>query len=114
MPCARPEESLSWSALGPDEQEMSCPASLAGVQQQVTARISTVDRLGQWIRGKVRENRLYQLARRQGLRLSKCRRRDPRASGSICYGLEARDQAGCSVLPKECRSTRLRSTLFTG
>ena len=97
MPCARreyrslaeqPEESLSWAALGPDEQEMRCPVYRAGAQQQATARISAA-RLRQWVRGKVRENRLRRLAKRQGLRLSKSRRCDARTLGHTCYGLAA-------------------------
>jgi hypothetical protein len=98
MPCARrghrslseqPEESLSWAALGPDEQEGSCPAYLAGARQQPTARISAAARLKLWIKEKLRESRLRQLARRQGLRLTKCRRCDAAALDSLCYGLAA-------------------------
>lgn len=36
---------------------------------------------------KIRENRLRRMAARQGLRLSKCRRRDPRAIDFGCYML---------------------------
>jgi hypothetical protein len=36
---------------------------------------------------KVRENRLRRMAERQGLRLVKSRRRDPRAIGYGTYGL---------------------------
>ena len=84
----RPEESLSWAALGADEQEVLCPVHRAGTQQQATARISAA-RLRQWVKGKARENRLRQLARRQGLRLSKSRRCDARILGRTCYGLAA-------------------------
>ena len=97
MSCARsgyrslaeqPEESLSWAALGTDEQEVLCPVYRASAQQQATARISAA-RLRQWVKGKVRENRLRQLARRQGLRLGKSRRCDARILGHTCYGLAA-------------------------
>jgi hypothetical protein len=59
----------------------------AGAQQQATARISTA-RLRQWVRGKVQENRLRQLAKRHGLRLSTSRC-DARTFGPTCYGLAA-------------------------
>lgn len=96
MPCERrghrslseqPEESLSWAALGSDEQEECCPAYLTGAQQQATARLSAAALLGLWVKGKARENRLRQLARRQGLRLSKTRRCAAGAAGALCYGL---------------------------
>ena len=97
MPCARrgyrsrakqPEESLSWAALGTGKQEVPCPVYPAGAQHQATARISAA-RLRQWVRGKVRENRLRQLAKRQGLRLSTSRPCDARTPGPTCYGLAA-------------------------
>ena len=66
---------------------MPCPVYRAGAQHQATARISAAARLRQWVKGKVRENRLRQLAKRQGLRLSKSRRCDARTLGSTCYGL---------------------------
>jgi hypothetical protein len=97
MPCARrghrslseqPEESLSWAALGPDEQEGSCPAYPAGAQQQPTPRISAAA-LKLWVKEKLRESRLRQLARRQGLRLTKSRGCGAGALGSLCYGLAA-------------------------
>ncbi|WP_324118919.1 hypothetical protein [Pseudomonas sp.] len=97
MPCARrgyrsgakqPEESLSWAAPGTDKQEVPCPVYPAGAQQQATTKIS-VARLRQWVRGKARKNRLRQLAKRQGLRLSKSRRCDARTLGPTCYGLAA-------------------------
>jgi hypothetical protein len=98
MPCGRrghrslseqPEESLSWAALSPDDQEGSCPAYPAGAQQQPTASISAAARLKLWIKEKLRESRLRQLARRQELRLTKTRRCDAGALGSLCYGLAA-------------------------
>lgn len=98
MPCARrghrslaeqPEESLNWVALGTDAQELPRPMYRAGAQQQATARISAAARLRQWVKRKVRENRLRQLAKRHGLRLSNSRRCDARTLGSTRYGLTA-------------------------
>lgn len=54
---------------------------------------SAVARLGQWVAGKVRENRLRVLARRQGLELSRYRH-DARASHSARYGLATAPQDG--------------------
>ncbi len=40
---------------------------------------------------KIRENRLRRMAERQGLKLEKCRRRDPRAIGYGTYHLVDKD-----------------------
>jgi hypothetical protein len=76
---APPEESSAfndWEALG-DGQQIICPGCLTGQEQQV------IDEDAMAIAGKVQENRLRRMAERQGYRLVKSRRRDPRA---IDYG----------------------------
>jgi hypothetical protein len=85
----RPEEFVSWPALVPGEQQVSCPSYLVGARQQATVRISATAWLRQWVKGKVRESRLRQLAMRQGLRLTKSRHGDARAGDRIHYGLAA-------------------------
>lgn len=55
---------------------------------------SVAVRLDQWVAGKVRENRLRVLARRQGLQLSKYRHRDDHACDPGRYGLASAPQDG--------------------
>ena len=77
---APPQDSddfLHWEALGPDGLAVVCPSCITGEEQQA------MDEDMMDLAEKVRENRLRRAAGRQGLRLSKSRRRDPRA---IDYG----------------------------
>lgn len=80
--CLRPappqdsREFIDWEALG-NGQQVICPECITPAEQQA------VDESDMELAEKVRENRLRRMAERQGLRLEKSRRRDPRA---IDYG----------------------------
>lgn len=63
---------LEWEALG-DGGQVICPDCVTPAEQQA------MDEDIMAMADKVRENRLRRMAERQGLRLEKSRRRDPRA-----------------------------------
>ena len=80
--CLKPapaEESDAFSEWEPvrDGQQIVCPDCVTGAEKQ------ELDEAAMAMAEKVRENRLRRAAERQGYRLSKSRRRDPRA---IDYG----------------------------
>lgn len=63
-----------WEALGKDGQQVVCPDCVTRDEQQ------ELDEDAMALAEKVRENRLRRAAERQGFKLSKSRRRDPRAT----------------------------------
>jgi hypothetical protein len=69
-----------WEALG-DGQQVICPDCVTPAEQQA------MDEDAMAMAEKVRENRLRRMAERQGLRLEKSRRRDPRAYDYGTYQL---------------------------
>ncbi len=73
-------EFLEWEAIG-DGTRATCPDCVTPTEQQAA------DEDAMTMAEKVRENRLRRMAERQGLRLLKSRRRDPRAADYGTYML---------------------------
>ena len=76
-PSLKSQAILEWDASGQEGDSVICPNCLTEAEQQVMNEDMT------GLAEKVRENRLRRMADRQGYRLTKSRRRDPRA---IDYG----------------------------
>jgi hypothetical protein len=74
------DEFTSWKAIG-DGQQAFCPDCVTPEEQRAMDEDATA------IDEKIRENRLRRMANRQGLRLEKSRRRDPRAPDWGTYRL---------------------------
>lgn len=74
-PSVESNEYVKWEAHGPDGTRMVCPDCVTPAERQA------MDEADMALDAKVRENKLRRMAERQGLRLVKSRRRDPRAIG---------------------------------
>jgi hypothetical protein len=80
-PSLKSQAILEWDASGQEGDSVICSNCLTEAEQQVMNEDMT------GLAEKARENRLRRMADRQGYRLTKSRRRDPRANVYGSYWL---------------------------